>query len=83
MMMQLKHPINFCDSLFKIFIHSILDLYNELGYNELGCDKHPVIINKLNSFGWWRSVQGIHMFPIITNKTRLKEAIFMFQLSLL
>jgi len=30
----------------------------KLGYNELGYNEHPVITNKLNTFGWFRSFLG-------------------------
>ena len=27
----------------------------KLGYNELGCNEHPVITNKMNTVGWFQS----------------------------
>jgi len=28
----------------------------KLGYNELGYNEHPVITNKMNSFGWFQLI---------------------------
>ena len=41
----------------------------KLDYNKLGYNKHPVIMNKMNSIGWFQSFLWQYL-SVITNKTR-------------
>ena len=54
----------------KVFKDTVKIGYKELGYKELGYNEHPVITNKINTFGWFQSFIG-NVFSAITNKTRL------------